>query len=75
MFIFLDFSLNTSRPIKKKGVKIFKTEYAVFVQYEVEQTYKKIRTIGQHEEMSCLISNGMRHIIFHSLFINNTKAI
>jgi hypothetical protein len=28
-----------SRPIKKKGVQISKTEYVVFVQYEVEQTY------------------------------------
>jgi hypothetical protein len=27
------------RAIKKEGVKISKTEYAVFVQYEVEQTY------------------------------------
>jgi hypothetical protein len=39
-------------------VKISKTEYVVFVQYQEEQTYKKIRTIGQREEMSCLISFG-----------------
>jgi hypothetical protein len=43
-------------------VKISKTEYAV--QYQVEQTYLKIRAIGQLEEMSCLISNGMRQIFF-----------
>jgi hypothetical protein len=33
----LKLSLNTSRPIKKEGVKISITEYAAFVQYE--QTY------------------------------------
>jgi hypothetical protein len=47
MFIFLDFSLNTSRPIKMEGV---------YVHYQVEQTYFKIRTIGEREEMTCLIS-------------------
>jgi hypothetical protein len=41
MFIFLDFSLNTSRAIKKEGVKISKTEYAVFVYYKLESKYKK----------------------------------
>jgi hypothetical protein len=63
-FIFLDFSLNTSRPIKKEGVKISKTEYAVFVKYvkyQVEQTFYKIKTIGQSEEMSWLISFGLSH--------------
>jgi hypothetical protein len=30
--IFLGFSLNTSRAIKREGVKISKTEYAGFVQ-------------------------------------------
>jgi hypothetical protein len=59
MFIFLDFSLNTSRAIKKEGVKISKTEYEVFVQYQVEQTYKKIRTIGQREKMSCHVWSQM----------------
>jgi hypothetical protein len=44
-------------------VKISKTEHALFVQYEVEQTYLKLKTIGQREEMSCLISNGMRQVI------------
>jgi hypothetical protein len=37
MFIFLDFSLNFSKAIKKEGVKISKAEPAVFVQYQVEQ--------------------------------------
>jgi hypothetical protein len=41
MFIFLDFSLNTSRAIKKEGVKISKSEYAVFVYYKLESKYKK----------------------------------
>jgi hypothetical protein len=40
MFISLDFSLNTSRAIKKGGVKILKTEYAVFVYYKLESKYK-----------------------------------
>jgi hypothetical protein len=35
MFIFLDFSLNTSRAIKKEGLKISKTKYAVFVYYKL----------------------------------------
>jgi hypothetical protein len=49
MFSLLDFSLNTSRAIKKERVKISKTKYAVFVQNKVEQPYKKIWTIGQRQ--------------------------
>jgi hypothetical protein len=41
MFIFLDFSLNTSRVIKKEGVNITKTEYVVFVYYKLESKYNK----------------------------------
>jgi hypothetical protein len=41
MFIFLDFSLNTSRAMKKEGVKISKTKYAFFVYYKQESRYKK----------------------------------
>jgi hypothetical protein len=49
---------------KKGGVKIPKTEYAVvFVQYQVKQTYCKLRTIGQREEMLCLISFGLSLLI------------
>jgi hypothetical protein len=39
MFIFFDFSLNTPRAIKKEEGKISKTKHAVFVQYQVDQTY------------------------------------
>jgi hypothetical protein len=56
--------LNTSRAIKKGGGENLKTDYAVFVHYQVEQTYKKIRMIGQREEMSCLISFGMSKLGF-----------
>jgi hypothetical protein len=56
MLIFLNFSLSTSRAIKKGGAKISKTEFVVFVHYQVEQTYLKIRIVGQREEMSYLIS-------------------
>jgi hypothetical protein len=38
MFIFLDFSLNTTRVIKKGGGKISKTMY---VYYKLESKYKK----------------------------------
>jgi hypothetical protein len=59
-----DFKWNTSiikckSHKKKEGVKISKTDYAVFVHFQVEQIYLKIRSIGQREEMSCLISFGM----------------
>jgi hypothetical protein len=36
---FLRFLFEHLKSHKKGGVKISKTEYAVFVQYEVEQTY------------------------------------
>jgi hypothetical protein len=38
-FLRFFYELNPSRAIKKGGQKISKTEYAVFVQYQVEQTY------------------------------------
>jgi hypothetical protein len=41
MFIFLDFSLNTSRAIKKGGGENFKSRYVVFVLYKLESKYKK----------------------------------
>jgi hypothetical protein len=53
---------------KKEGVKISKPEYAVFVHYQVEQTYEKIKTIGQREDMSCLISFGLSHVhVFYDI--------
>jgi hypothetical protein len=33
--------MNTSRAIKKEGVKFSKTEYAVFVYYKLESKFKK----------------------------------
>jgi hypothetical protein len=65
-----DFKWNTSiikckSHKKKEGVKISKTDYAVFVHFQVEQIYLKIRSIGQREEMSCLISFGMRQFGIH----------
>jgi hypothetical protein len=42
--------MNTSRAIKKEGVKISKTEYAVFVHYQVEQTVARLQMFAQSEE-------------------------
>jgi hypothetical protein len=66
MFIFLDFSLNTSRAIKKGGLKILKTEYAVFVFYKLQSKYKKsskFEGFMLQNLKNCLISNGIRQVV------------
>jgi hypothetical protein len=52
MFIFLEFSLNTSRAIKKEGVKLKFKNLA-----NMKRSWFKIKKNG-------LISNGIRHIVF-----------
>jgi hypothetical protein len=43
-------------------VKIFKTEYAVFVSYKIESKSKKSSKLGHgSKSKKCLIYNGMRH--------------
>jgi hypothetical protein len=62
MFIFLDFSLNTGRAIKKGRGEISKTEYAVFVYSKLESIYKKsskFEEVRVQNLKKCLISNGM----------------
>jgi hypothetical protein len=53
MFIFLDFSLNTSRAIKKERVKISKPEYAVFMYYKkikIEKSSKFEEVMVQNQK-------------------------
>jgi hypothetical protein len=45
--------MNTSRAIKKEEVKISNTEYAIFLQYQVEQT-REVNVSGSISENSVL---------------------
>jgi hypothetical protein len=70
MFIFLDFSLNTSRAIKKEGVKISKTEYTVFVYYKQDSKYKKS---SKFEEVMVHNKKKMTYFIWTVDFLARTS--
>jgi hypothetical protein len=64
MFVSLDFSLNTSEAIKKEGVKISKTEYAVFVYYKLESRYKKSSKFGSKSKKKSDFKWNTSHILW-----------